>query len=51
VQTAKTLGISRNILRTHLKKVGLIGLEQGVSEAGDERKSSPDVIAASVGIQ
>jgi sigma-54-specific transcriptional regulator len=51
VQTAKTLGISRNILRTHLKKVGLIGLEQGVSEAGDERKSSPDVIAANVGIQ
>jgi sigma-54-specific transcriptional regulator len=51
VQTAKTLGISRNILRTHLKKVGLIGVEQGVAEAGDEGKSSSNVIAANVGTQ
>ena len=27
VQTAKVLGISRNILRTHLKHHGLIGFE------------------------
>jgi sigma-54-specific transcriptional regulator len=32
VQTAKVLGISRNILRTHLKRVGLIVSEQGGSE-------------------
>jgi sigma-54-specific transcriptional regulator len=31
VQTAKALGISRNILRTHLKRFGLIGGEQGAS--------------------
>lgn len=29
VQTAKTLGISRNILRTHLKRFGLIGCDAG----------------------
>jgi len=28
VQTARVLGISRNILRTHLKRFGLIGFEQ-----------------------
>lgn len=29
VQTARVLGISRNILRTHLKRFGLIGFEAG----------------------
>ena len=29
VQTARVLGISRNILRTHLKRFGLIGFEGG----------------------
>ena len=29
VQTARVLGISRNILRTHLKRFGLIGFEPG----------------------
>jgi sigma-54-specific transcriptional regulator len=51
VQTAKTLGISRNILRTHLKRVGLIGLEQGVADSGDEGKPSSNVMAANVGIR
>jgi len=31
VQTAKVLGISRNILRTHLKRFGLIGLDSGAA--------------------
>jgi sigma-54-specific transcriptional regulator len=37
VQTAKVLGISRNILRTHLKRFGLIGLDTNVlpSSVGD----------------
>ncbi len=30
VQTARVLGISRNILRTHLKRFGLIGFDAGV---------------------
>jgi sigma-54-specific transcriptional regulator len=51
VQTAKTLGISRNILRTLLKRVGLIGLEQGVADSGDEGKPSSNVMAANVGIR
>ncbi|MGZ5819041.1 MAG: AAA family ATPase, partial [Burkholderiaceae bacterium] len=29
VQSAKVLGISRNILRTHLKRFNLIGHDQG----------------------
>ena len=33
VQTARVLGISRNILRTHLKRFGLIGFEPGVASA------------------
>lgn len=32
VQTARALGISRNILRTHLKRFGLIGGEQAVAQ-------------------
>jgi sigma-54-specific transcriptional regulator len=39
VQTAKVLGISRNILRTHLKRVGLIGFEQGGMELEMGRSS------------
>jgi sigma-54-specific transcriptional regulator len=38
VQTARALGISRNVLRTHLKRFGLIGGEQpdgGTSELQD----------------
>ena len=35
VQTARVLGISRNILRTHLKRFGLIGYEPMLA-AGDE---------------
>lgn len=34
VQTAKVLGISRNILRTHLKRFGLIGVAEGGAESG-----------------
>ena len=33
VQTARVLGISRNILRTHLKRFGLIGFEAGADIA------------------
>ena len=33
VQTARVLGISRNILRTHLKRFGLIGFEGGAELA------------------
>lgn len=33
VQTAKVLGVSRNILRTYLKRYGLIGQEQKESES------------------
>jgi sigma-54 dependent transcriptional regulator len=36
VQTAKTLGISRNILRTHLKRFGLIGADAGLGAAAEE---------------
>jgi len=32
VQTARVLGISRNILRTHLKRFGLIGSEQATPQ-------------------
>ncbi|WP_436265489.1 sigma-54 interaction domain-containing protein [Pseudoduganella sp. LjRoot289] len=35
VQTARVLGISRNILRTHLKRFGLIGFEGGAALAAD----------------
>lgn len=35
VQTAKALGISRNILRTHLKRFGLIGGDAGAPTTGD----------------
>jgi sigma-54-specific transcriptional regulator len=34
VQTAKALGISRNVLRTHLKRFGLIGGEPSDGKAG-----------------
>jgi sigma-54-specific transcriptional regulator len=34
VQTAKILGISRNILRTHLKRFGLIGVDANVASSG-----------------
>lgn len=34
VQTARVLGISRNILRTHLKRFGLIGPETPVAAGG-----------------
>jgi sigma-54-specific transcriptional regulator len=36
VQSAKVLGISRNILRTHLKRFGLIGYDAGVSLASGD---------------
>ncbi len=36
VQTARVLGISRNILRTHLKRLGLIGGEQAASALEEE---------------
>ena len=36
VQTAKTLGISRNILRTHLKRFGLIGCDAGAAAELDD---------------
>jgi sigma-54-specific transcriptional regulator len=39
VQTAKALGISRNILRTHLKRVGLIAPEHGMPEVGIPKNS------------
>lgn len=35
VQTAKVLGISRNILRTHLKRFGLIGGDAGGARGGE----------------
>ncbi|HEY8024335.1 MAG TPA: sigma-54 dependent transcriptional regulator [Burkholderiaceae bacterium] len=35
VQTAKVLGISRNILRTHLKRFGLIGGDVGGARGGE----------------
>ncbi|HSY26352.1 MAG TPA: sigma 54-interacting transcriptional regulator, partial [Burkholderiaceae bacterium] len=34
VQTAKVLGISRNILRTHLKRFGLIGVDANAVSSG-----------------
>ena len=36
VQTARSLGISRNILRTHLKRFGLIGGDQASSALEEE---------------
>ena len=36
VQTARSLGISRNILRTHLKRFGLIGGDQAASALEEE---------------
>ncbi|MBC3832732.1 sigma-54-dependent Fis family transcriptional regulator [Undibacterium amnicola] len=43
VQTAKVLGISRNILRTYLKRYGLIGQEQ--KELESLNSSEEDVIS------
>jgi sigma-54-specific transcriptional regulator len=41
VQTAKALGISRNIPRTHLKRFGLIGYDQSglLTENGESANS------------
>ncbi|WP_323745041.1 sigma-54 interaction domain-containing protein [Noviherbaspirillum malthae] len=39
VQTAKVLGISRNILRTHLKRFGLIGGTDGGAESSTPAES------------
>ena len=46
VQTARVLGISRNILRTHLKRFGLIGIETGNASVDvDEANPVPAVHA------
>jgi sigma-54-specific transcriptional regulator len=45
VHTAKVLGISRNILRTHLKHFGIIGFDTGVESS---EPSSTTASAASV---
>ena len=45
VQTARVLGISRNILRTHLKRFGLIGAEltaEPMAEVADVADAVPD---------
>ena len=47
VQTAKTLGISRNILRTHLKHYGMIG-DEATTLAANHKKIPP---GQSTGIQ
>ena len=44
VQSARVLGVSRNILRTHLKRVGLIGPDAHAALAPDEM--SENVLAA-----
>lgn len=36
VQSAKVLGISRNILRTHLKRFGLIGFDPSIVQVGND---------------
>jgi len=43
VQTARALGISRNILRTHLKRFGLIGGELTAEPMADAVDASPDI--------
>jgi sigma-54-specific transcriptional regulator len=43
VQTARVLGISRNILRTHLKRFGLIRLETTSPASGIVNLDAPSV--------
>jgi sigma-54-specific transcriptional regulator len=40
VQTAKVLGISRNILRTHLKRFGLIGGDANGARSGEREEAA-----------